>query len=210
MRERLRRIIGAEAYKVEINTFHGFGNKLLNEYKFQLDDADSGTIDDITSAEIFDKIIHDLPYDSIWRRSSTGTSGLIRDLKDAIKNLKDAGISADDFEKILQKNAEILEKITPIIEKNFEKINSLGQKKAEKEQRVEIFRETMGEIFIKLDNDFVKFRGFFEHIGETIIKSMKETLEIGDSKAVTAWRNKWMEADKNKNYTLKETEKMKK
>lgn len=207
MRERLAKIIGREAYKVEINTFHGFGNKLLNEYRFQLDDADSTTIDDITTAEIFDEIISKLSYENPWRKSSTGQSGLIRDLKEAIKNLKDAGISVEDFENILSKNEQLLNDICPIIEKNFEKINALGQKKADKEQRVQIFTETMTEVAIAMNYDNSKYRGFFEHIGETILRSMKETAEIAESKAITAWRNKWMEADANKKYILKEKSK---
>lgn len=151
MRERLRRIIGSEAYKVEINTFHGFGNKLLNQYKFQLDDAESGTIDDITSAEIFDKIIGKMSYENPWRKSSSGQSGLIRDLKEAIKNLKDAGISADDFEKILTKNEQILKKITPIIEETFEKIRPLGQSKNDKNLRVEFFQEMATKIWTVIE-----------------------------------------------------------
>lgn len=208
MRERLRKIIGTDAYKVEINTFHGFGNKLLNEYKFQLDDAESGTIDDITAAEIFDEIIAKLSYENPWRKSAVGQSGLIRDLSGAIKNLKDAGISVEDFEKILQKNDEILAKISPIIEENFEKIAPLGQSKADKTLRVEIFQEMTTHIWTIIEPNRVKYRGLFENIGETIFRDIFATAEMAESKAVTAWRNKWMEADKNKKYHLKEGEKM--
>lgn len=210
MRERLRRIIGSEAYKVEINTFHGFGNKLLNRYKFQLDDAESGTIDDITTAEIFDKIIAKMSYENPWRKSSSGQSGLIRDLKEAIKNLKDAGISADDFEKILEKNDQILKQITPIIEETFAKITPLGQSKNDKNLRVEFFQEMATQIWTIIEPNREKFRGFFENIGETIFRDILETSQLAESKAVTAWRNKWMEVDKNKNYSLKENSKAEK
>ncbi len=210
MRERLRRIIGTDAYKVEINTFHGFGNKLLNEYKFQLDDADSGTIDDITAGEIFDKIIANLSYENPWRKSAFGQSGLIRDLKDAIKNLKDAGISVEDFEKILQKNEEILDKITPIIEASFEKITPLGQSKADKALRVEIFQEMTTQIWTIIEPNRQKYRGLFENIGETIFRDMYETSQMAESKEVTAWRKKWLEGDKNTGFSLKEKEKMSK
>lgn len=36
MRERLRKIIGQDAYKVAIHTFHTFGTEILNRFQYKL------------------------------------------------------------------------------------------------------------------------------------------------------------------------------
>lgn len=121
MRDRLRRIIGQDAYKVAIHTFHTFGLEILNRFRYKLDaDEDFTPIDDIESSRIFHEMLRELPWDHPWKRQSRlGT------LRNTIRLLKDAGISPEDFETILEYNEQILNHISPIIQKYSEEIFAL-------------------------------------------------------------------------------------
>ena len=88
MRERLATMIGPDAYRVAIHTFHSFGNEILNRYRTffnELDDAN--TLDDITASKILDEILEKLPwndpYKPGWKASETISEilGRIADLK---------------------------------------------------------------------------------------------------------------------------------
>ena len=104
MRDRLRKIIGQDAYKVAIHTFHSFGSEILNRYKYKIQDSSELTpIDEISSSQIFHSIIEKLEWNDPWKSSSQ-----LFQLKNAIAKLKEAGISPIDFEAILKINEQIL------------------------------------------------------------------------------------------------------
>lgn len=107
MRERLRKIIGQEAYKVAIHTFHTFGMEILNRYQYKLQDAgDLSPIDDISASKIFHEIISNLEWNNSWKKTSSLPS-----LRSAINDLKTAGITPDDFASIISQNEQILNDI---------------------------------------------------------------------------------------------------
>lgn len=68
MRDRLARIIGSDAYKVAIHTFHSFGNEILNRYRHRVSDyAEATPIDDIEASRIFDEILTVLPWNDPYK-----------------------------------------------------------------------------------------------------------------------------------------------
>ena len=88
MRDRLARMIGQDAYRVAIHTFHSFGNEILARYRYLFREyTDSGTIDTMTASRILDEILAPLawndPYKPGMRAGET-----IQDILGRISDLK--------------------------------------------------------------------------------------------------------------------------
>lgn len=86
MRDRLRQIIGADAYRVAIHTFHTFGLEIINRFRHYMSEYHEATpIDIIESSRIFRDIIEGLPWDHPWKKQSR-----IDNVTNAIRLLKEA------------------------------------------------------------------------------------------------------------------------
>lgn len=68
MRVRLASMIGQDAYKVAIHTFHSFGSEVLNQYRYLTPGYhDAKPIDTIESSKILDDLLERLPWDSPYK-----------------------------------------------------------------------------------------------------------------------------------------------
>ena len=97
MRERLVKIMGQDAYRVAIHTFHTFGLEILNRFRYKLEEDEELTpIDEIEASRIFDTLRTTLAWDHLWKKTSR-----LPLMRDTIRILKDAGISPEEFSMIL-------------------------------------------------------------------------------------------------------------
>lgn len=88
MRTRLAKMIGPDAYRVAIHTFHSFGNEILNRYKYMFKEyEDANTIDEILASRILDEILTPLAWDDPYKPGMRA-SETIRDILGAVANLK--------------------------------------------------------------------------------------------------------------------------
>ena len=88
MRERLATMIGADAYRVAIHTFHSFGNEILGRYKYHFREyEDANVIDDITASRLLDDILTPLAWDHPYKPRGRA-SDTISEIRGTIENLK--------------------------------------------------------------------------------------------------------------------------
>jgi DNA helicase-2/ATP-dependent DNA helicase PcrA len=106
MRERLAKLIGPEAYRVGIHTFHGFATSIIERYpEYFFGGALFSPADEVVQLETmratFEALTHDHPL-----RSFHPEQGFVYsyDAKKGISDLKRAGISPKSFKKLLDKN----------------------------------------------------------------------------------------------------------
>lgn len=204
MRERLRQIIGQEAYRVAIHTFHSFGFEILSRFRSRLTEEDDLTpIDDIETSRIFHDMIQDLAWDHPWKRKSR-----VNTLRNAIAELKRAWISPEDFRAILDINDQLLNNIRPIIKNNTD-FFSLGQKKEDKLQKVSAFvwfRDLINNAILGLPHEY----WLHETFGVVLLRSLDEAIiqiqSDTDTKPITAWRTEFLEKYRE-SYRLKDEEK---
>lgn len=121
MRERLLSMVGPEAGKVNIGTYHSFGSNILAQYKNYAENFDRNLdepIDSVTQYKIVNKIIEELPARDILRTAR------ISDVIATISEAKSARLTPDDLLKIAKENikdtealnlrlSEILDEVVP-------------------------------------------------------------------------------------------------
>ena len=120
MTERLSTIIGADAYKVEINTFHGFGSSIISRYgEYFYHGANYQPADQLTQAEIIEDILNKLPFDNPLRAKNKDEFTYLRDLQKLIGDLKKAAIDPDQLRQLTAQNIDFCEQIEPDINEVF-------------------------------------------------------------------------------------------
>ncbi len=201
MRERLSRLMGSEAYRVAIHTFHSFCTDIIQKYpEFFYKGAIFSPADDISKVDILEQIFKDLPYNDLLNsyHPEKGYTYL-RDASSTIGNLKKAGISPEKFREILAENKESIKRVNKILSQVVDK---------------RISAEVINELFSALETLKESLRGSNEgvdrgvgekhsrqYIGEfpSIEKSVAITLEealrkasdSGKNEPISEWKKKW-------------------
>ena len=121
MRKRLTGLIGRDAYRVAIHTFHSFGVEIIGSYpEFFHRGTRFHPLDDVTRIEILEDILSSLPHGNPLSPSHPDEGYVY--LKSAVKafsDLKKAGLSPGDFRKVVEQNEKSYEVINPLIESVF-------------------------------------------------------------------------------------------
>lgn len=99
MRQRLEKIIGKSAFKVKIHTFHSLGTEIINQnpeyFFFGLDYKPS---DDLGQISILQKILQKAELQNpLQGKDPEGNWMYLRDIKNAISDLKMSGMNPEDF-----------------------------------------------------------------------------------------------------------------
>lgn len=211
MRDRLARMIGQDAYRVAIHTFHSFGNEILARYRYLFREySDSGTIDAVTASKILDEILTPLPWNDPYKPGLRAWE-TIQDILGRISDLKKWGITPTLFRMILEMNKRTLDTLTPLLEVYFDRIDVLGQKKDEKIQKIEIFKEMTNIVQQLSENEKIwEFDSLLKTIQIGLDNAWEEYDWESSTKFLTAWKDAWT----TKNYAgiriWKESEKLKK
>jgi len=191
MRKRLSGLIGSEAYRVAIHTFHNFCVEIIQRYpQYFYGGAFFSPADELAQVqimeEIFDTLSHDHPFSSYHPEQGYV---YLKDVLMVISFLKKAGLDPVEFEKIIKHNQKSLEKIDEVISVNLsdrlskENLNKIGEavkgllKLAEKDK-----------------SDFVS--EFFSPVSVVITESLKyavdEAIEAGKMTPLSTWKTKWL------------------
>ncbi len=103
MRERLATLIGGDAYRVSIFTFHAFCNHIIARHpEYFWSAAHFSQANDIARAEILESLFHALPHGHPLA-SYHPEKGFVylRDVADRIKHIKSYGYTADEYMSVL-------------------------------------------------------------------------------------------------------------
>jgi DNA helicase-2/ATP-dependent DNA helicase PcrA len=189
MRSRLTSMIGKDAYNVNINTYHGFGNELIRDYYQYFPDFQ---ITRPAEQLILDKIVRQiqakLPYGNPIKSDT-----FIRSIKKLISNAKREFISPEELLSKAQSNLAYLIQINLIALVTFSSFDRMSKK------TVILFSNFLKEISrVETDN---------QDLAQIIIQELTFTLndfdETGSTKTLTKWKEKWLEKDNQGRLTLK-------
>ncbi len=121
MRERLKSMIGEDAYKVAVHTFHSFGESIKNRHPEVFHKgAVFNSIDDLAQMSLVDEILDGLEYDNPLKVTHSGQGYIFsKPVIRGVQYLKKAGITPDEFFKILEHNEEVIEELNSLVDDVF-------------------------------------------------------------------------------------------
>ena len=110
MRRRLAEIIGPTAYQINISTFHGFCNNLIQTYPEDFSEIiGRQPSNEIQQIETLEKIINNIRLEFL--KPFGEPYFYLREVRRSISSLKKEGVGPEDFQKIVDKEKEFFGKI---------------------------------------------------------------------------------------------------
>jgi DNA helicase II / ATP-dependent DNA helicase PcrA len=196
MRNRLHNMIGKEAYNVNINTYHGFGNELIRDYSSYFPNFE---ISRPAEPLILDKIIRQIQTDLAYS-NPLKTDAFTYDIKKIISNAKREFMSPSDILEKAELNLAYLNSIKPILDKSMESFDRISAKTitlfSDFLKKVESINSTDQELHVLLTNELGEALDYFH--------------ETKSTKLVTKWKSDWLEKNSQNKLQFKAIEQNKK
>lgn len=198
MRERLIGIIGKDAYKVAINTFHGFGTEIINQNReFFYRGAVFQPADDLNRYEILRTIFEQLDYKNPLASTMNGEFTHQSDAAKVISELKRSGLSGSELLKIIDESEIAVDEAESLILPHI--IGTVSKTTHEKLATV------MTALRQKADSALTHYEVI------PLIRVIYEDLELAlgqaatdhPTKLITAWKKKWFIKNEKNNYVFK-------
>jgi len=198
MRKRLVGIIGKDAYKIAIHTFHSFGTEIINQNReFFYRGAIFEPADDLSRYEILRGIFDELEYKNPLASMMNGEYTHQPDASKVISELKRSGLASSELLSILEASEIALDNaeriITPLI------TGSVNVK----------VRDALLGVQSQLQSLAANAETLFEVIPliQTIADGLDHALELSQTehptRPITAWKKKWFVKDVKGNYIFK-------
>ena len=197
MRERLIGIIGREAYKVAIHTFHSFGSEVINQNgQFFYQGAHFRPADGLSSYEIIRSIFDELPHSNPLAIKLNDEYTYLRDSLRAISDIKRSGLTSDELLTVLNENNIVIEKserlLTPIFSERISKKTI----------------DTASKIIDKIrniDNEkiFATIIPFSIVLADSLENAIESSRNTESTKPLTAWKTKWFKKNDQNELVLK-------
>jgi DNA helicase-2/ATP-dependent DNA helicase PcrA len=197
MRERLTEIIGKDAYKVCINTFHGFGSEVINQNsEFFYRGANFRPADELSSYEIIRDIFDNLSHKSQIIGQKDGEYVYLRDTLSVISEIKRSGLTSDELLKVLEENDLAIAKTERLLEPVL--ANRISKK------TIEQLSSLPSEIRNSEDKKVVStINRLSDIIADSLENAVNESINSGKTQSVTAWKKDWIRKDDKGNIILK-------
>lgn len=198
MRERLVGIIGKDAYKVAIHTFHSFGTEIISQNReYFYKGAVFEPANDLKRYEILRGIFEKLDYRNPLASTMNGEYTHQFDTMSIISELKRSGLTSDELLAVLdanEKTIDIVEKlVTPIFASTVSAKTGVA----------------LEAVLPELETLANSEDSFFEvpPLSKAIYTSLTHALDLAKSehptKPITAWKNKWLVRDDQKRLVCK-------
>lgn len=192
MRERLVGLIGIEAYKVAIHTFHSFALDISQRFREEFYEArQMNPADEVRQVETLVKILEKLPHGDALASRQDDSFVYLGSVKGRIDKLKKAGLTPAEFTQILHANATDYEQIERLVLPVF--TNSISKKT----------REALPALLADLKNlprqtmpiSHSSLLDYTQLLIATLETSYHQALEADNTKALTAWKDDWLRKD---------------
>jgi len=198
MRQRLVGIIGKDAYKVAIHTFHSFGTEIINqnrEYFYR--GATFEPADDLSRYEILRSIFDELDYKNPLASTMNGEYTHQNDATKVISELKRSGLTSDELLAVLAASEQAMDDaekvIVPLIS------GSVNAK----------VRDALAQVLPVVQALAENAETLFEVTpqAQAIADGLAHALHLSETehptKPITAWKKKWFVKDTKGQFIFK-------
>jgi DNA helicase-2/ATP-dependent DNA helicase PcrA len=143
LRQRLNQFIGSDSYKVNIYTYHGFCNTVIQENKDLFGIQDVDPISELETIEVLREIIDELSNDSLLKRFTGDVYYDVNNLKKLFGLLKKDNLDAQKINsKIEQAKTEALDDPSMYYARKYGKF----QKGDLKQHKIDLLHESLAKL----------------------------------------------------------------
>ncbi len=187
MRERLASIIGKDAYKVAIHTFHSFGTEVINHHsEFFYHGAHFRPADELSSYQIIQSILDELDYANPLASKMNGEYTHLRDITSSISELKRSGLTSDELLQVLDSNDAVLDASEGMLRDVFAaRISATTLARL-----VPVSKEVANVAPPPLPANLTPLSNV---MALSLAHAVDKATDDNSTKPITAWKNHWME-----------------
>lgn len=197
MRERLTQIIGVDAYKVAIHTFHSFGTEVINQNgQFFYHGAHFRPADELSSYELLHGIFDELDYNNPLAVKMNGEYPYISDTLSTISELKKSGLTSDELLSVLDANDQVIAKSEPLLSEVFATRISKATL-LQLQPIVNQIRDSGGEVELPTITPLSRI------LADSLAAAITHAEELNSTKPITAWKSVWLKKNDAGNFALK-------
>jgi DNA helicase-2/ATP-dependent DNA helicase PcrA len=198
MRERLSQIIGKDAFRVAIHTFHSFGTEIINQNAdYFYHGAHFRAADELSSYELLRGIFDELPYDNPLSGKMNGEYTHLGDTLTVIGELKKSGLVGEELLIVLDANEHVMDTIEPALSELF--AGRISKATAEQLAPIAHTIATVDQPVLPIG-----IVPFADALSLDIAHAVDAALETNSTKPITAWRNKWLEKNAAGKFVFKD------
>ncbi len=199
MRERLTGLLGADAYKVAIHTFHSFGSEVINQHsEYFYSGAHFRPADELSSYEVLSAILEKLSHDNPLSSKFNNQFTYLRDIQTTISELKRGGFTPDELDEILVHNDAFISWIKPKLAEIFSA--PISKKTLSGVQSLLEELKSYTEKPLELSG----YHPLSALVQQTLARALDACNETSKTKPLTAWKNAYLEKDAHYKMTLKD------
>jgi ATP-dependent DNA helicase UvrD/PcrA len=121
MRERLTSIIGPDAYKVAVFTFHGFGSEVINRFpEYFYNGAAMQPADELAQHRLFEEALAGLPAKNYFTMRFDDEYTMLSSAQSMVSDIKRAGFAPEEVRKLCTQNTAFIEFAEPLFAEAFD------------------------------------------------------------------------------------------
>lgn len=198
MRNRLVGLIGQEAYKVTISTYHGFGSELIRRYPeyFTADMPNVQPTDELATDQILRAILDGLEYANPLKYASSYTG----DLRGLVGDFKKALLTPESVEKIADQNQTFMQAANPLIQDCLN-----GMKRVDKKALPlfdKLAEKTTRWIQATPQEPISQVLPLAQLWQRQLQEALLLAAEDNSTKPITQWKLKWLAKDSQNNFVV--------
>lgn len=199
MRERLVGLLGPDAYKVAVHTFHSFGSEVINSHgEYFYSGAHFRPADELSTYQILSEILAKLPHDNPLASKMNDRFTYLRDIQTSISELKRGGLTPDELDLVIARNNEFIQWVRPNLQAVFS--DRLSTKTiaaaANLAEKIMAYDEPALEL--------PTYHSLAALIGHSLLRAVAASEEARTTKPLTAWKSAYTEKDAHDTITLKD------
>lgn len=200
MRQRLQQIIGEDAYKVAIHTFHSFGTDIISQNRqYFFRGADMQPTDELTQQQILQQLFEKFDWNHPLAVKNNDEFIYLKETLRIISEFKQSGLSADELRQIISDTertiGQIAEDIRELFQSNITKntIPAFGQLATRAAE-------------IPASNLPSSVTPYANVLSLSMVHAAQEAIDSGKTKSITAWKNTWCKKDTKGDFIFKDAE----
>lgn len=198
MRKRLTEIIGADAYKVAIHTFHSFGTEVISQHtEYFYRGAQMKPADELTQYEIIREIFDELEYTNPLAGKNGEEYTYLKDTLSAISDIKRSGLTSDELRLVIDDAAQVIDEVETDIGDIF--ASRVSKKTAE-------LLAPIAEKVSQLEQPNVPpaITPYMNILSLSIAHAVDAALSDDSTKPITAWKKQWCEKNEHGDVVFKD------